>query len=213
MHCCGDSDGEAHVNPAAGELPPGGPPLRIVSLGALRERGAQPDFAGLSQIEAIFFSSSRTQSFPSAAARNSFRERWLGRYINSFPDDFLLAVVDGDEGPVIGYLAGCLADPARHPLFADIGYFAQIQDLTPRYPAHLHVNVDAAWRNHGIGALLVEAFCARAGQRGSSGVHVVTGAQSRNVGFYKRCGFRRLCSLSWSGSELVVLGRTLAHPA
>ena len=116
----------------------------------------------------------------------------------------------GAASPVVGYLVGCLEDPARTPRFADIGYFRELAPLTARFPAHLHINLTAACRSHGIGARLIAAFCAHAATRGARGVHVVTGRHQRNVRFYVRMGFL------WRGSvgagtprELVLLGREL----
>lgn len=185
---------------------------RVVPLRALeRELGGGLDNVRLAQIDSIFFASSKTQTFASPEAREVFREKWLGRLLTSYRNDFFVAL--GPEDQIIGYLAGCLDDPAQLPLFADIGYFAELSDLTRQYPAHLHINVDTDWRNRGIGSLLIEAFCTHARTAGSPGVHVVTGAPSRNVGFYQRSGFCQLRSLTWNGAEIVCLGRVLARAA
>jgi GNAT superfamily N-acetyltransferase len=159
------------------------------------------------QLDDIFFSSSATQSFDSEAARSQFRERWLGRYLQQWPDDFLVALASEEEA--IGYLAGCIGDAARMPEFADISYFRDLADLSARFPSHFHINVAASYRSAGIGACLVETFCDRAAESGAPGVHVVTAKASRNVGFYQRHGFRPLRSLTWNGVEVVMLGRTL----
>ena len=179
---------------------------RVIALSALeREMGKRADLAA---VDTIFFAASQTQSFASSAAKEAFRERWLGRYLEHYRENFFLAI--DPRGRIAGYLAGCLVDPSRQGLFADIAYFAEIADLTRDYPAHLHINVDASWRNRGIGALLIEAFCAHAAKAGAPGVHVVTGAHSRNGPFYARNGFRRLRSLLWNGAEIVCLGRRLS---
>jgi hypothetical protein len=56
---------------------------------------------------------------------------------------------------------------------------------------------------------MVEAFCAYAIAAGAPGVHVVTGAGMRNVGFYERLGFAEIVRFDWSGRPLVMLGRRL----
>ena len=184
--------------------------VRILSLQSLeRERGGPINAAELAQIDTIFFAASNTQQFADEGERGAFHERWLGRYLDRYRQHFFLAL--GPEGRVIGYLAGCLDNPAHQLLFADIGYFAALAALTQLYPAHLHINLDADWRNRGIGARLIEAFCAHAAAAGSPGVHVVTGAASRNVGFYQRTGFHQLRSFDWNNSRLVMLGRNLAR--
>jgi GNAT superfamily N-acetyltransferase len=184
--------------------------VRILSLRSLeQELGGLIDAARLAQIDAIFFAASNTQQFADQEERKAFRERWLGRYLDRYRDHVFLAL-DPEARP-IGYLVGCLDDPAHQPLFSDIGYFAILSDLTGRYPAHLHINLDADWCGRGIGAQLIETFCAHAVAVGSPGVHVVTSEGARNVRFYERCGFRPLRSFDWNASRLVMLGRDLAR--
>lgn len=175
---------------------------RIVPLGevalSVRQRA---------QIDAIFYDASATRAFSSETARTTFRERWLGRYFVHFPQDVWLAL--DVDGSVFGYLVGARNDPACDPLFADIGYFADLADVTPLYPAHLHINLAETARSQGIGAQLLEAFVARLRSDGVPGVHVVTGAGSRNRSFYARLGFEVVRELDWNGAAIVMLGRRL----
>jgi GNAT superfamily N-acetyltransferase len=183
---------------------------RIVPLVAYEhEMGCRIDAALEIAIETVFFAASNTQWFAHEGERNAFRERWLGRYLDHYRQHFFLAL--GPYERVVGYLAGCLDDPAHQPLFADIGYFPALADLTQLHPAHLHINLDAGWRDGGIGTRLIEAFCAHAAAAAAPGVHVVTGEGARNVRFYARCGFHPLRSFDWNASRLIVLGRTLSH--
>lgn len=179
-------------------------PLSVFEI----ELGGAIDASRLAQIDAIFFAASNTKQFADEPERDTFRERWLGRYLDRYRQHVFLALSPDEH--IIGYLAGCLDDPARQPLFADIGYFAALADITQLYPAHLHINLDAACRGRGIGARLIEAFCARAAASRCPGVHVVTGEGARNVRFYERCGFRSLRLIDWNASRLVILGRNLA---
>jgi GNAT superfamily N-acetyltransferase len=159
-------------------------------------------------IETIFFASSNVQQFDDAAERAAFRERWLGRYLDHWPEHVFVASTP--DARIVGYLAGCLADPATHPMFADIAYMPAFADLSRSYPAHLHINLDPGWRSGGIGTRLIEAFCAHATGR-VAGVHVVTGRTARNVGFYERNGFRllRTTRSPWGDAEIAFLARTL----
>jgi GNAT superfamily N-acetyltransferase len=161
----------------------------------------------LADIERIFFGASGRASFASAAARAEFHERWLGRYL--LHDRAHAFVARGDDGRIAGYLIGCVDDPAQTDRFDDISYFAELADLTARYPAHLHINLDTAWRNQGIGARLIAAFVEHAARRRVRGVHVVTGAAARNVGFYRREGFEPLRELGWNSARIVILGRSI----
>ena len=161
----------------------------------------------LKEVERILFLTSRRTTLSSDAARAEFQERWLGRYL--LHDRANAFVARAEDSRIAGYLVGCLDDPAHADRFDDIGYFADFADLTALYPAHLHVNLDAHWRSQGIGGRLVDRFAAHAAARRSRGVHIVTGASARNVSFYRRCGFEPLRELSWEGSPILFMGRTL----
>jgi GNAT superfamily N-acetyltransferase len=174
----------------------------IVRLASLKDRaGAE------AEVERIFFAASGTKAFASEAAREAFRERWLGRYLVHDAGHVFVAL--DEERRIVGYLVGCLDDPARTARFGDIGFFADFAGLTARYPAHLHVNLDEAARGSGIGGLLVEAFCEQVVAAGLPGVHVVTGKGVRNAGFYERLGFHERGAATFNGHEVVFLGRDL----
>jgi hypothetical protein len=81
-------------------------------------------------VENIFFATSRIQIFADEQARNSFKARWLDRYLNHYIDSFFIA--RSDDGWLIGYLAGCLENPMLNPLFNDLYYkaFAPFCDHT-----------------------------------------------------------------------------------
>lgn len=159
------------------------------------------------EIDAIFFAASATQFFPDASIKAAFRQRWLGRHLEQFPDCSFVAI--DATGSVVGYLVGALLDPARDPRFADIPYFAVLASHTARFPAHLHINLDARARNLGIGSRLIEAFASHARAHGTAGLHVVTAKASRNRTFYTREGFTLIAELGDPGSEIVMLGRRL----
>jgi GNAT superfamily N-acetyltransferase len=161
-------------------------------------------------LDVIFFEASATKSFASEKERATFRERWLGRYLVHEPQ-WAYVACDAD-GSVAGYLVGSIDDPRRSGRYGDVGYFLNFADLTESYPAHLHVNLAPTYRNRGIGADLIAAFAADAAKAGAIGLHVVTGAGSRNVHFYERNGFRELARATFNAHEVVFLGRSLARP-
>lgn len=159
-------------------------------------------------IDAIFFEASATKTFADEAVRAAFRERWLGRYLATFPEAAFIAV--DLHGNPAGYIVGSFADPAQLRMFNDIGYFGAIAHLTSRFPAQLHVNLAPAWRGRGLGASLVERFLQAAKTAGAPGVHIVTARGMRNARFYQANGFREEGSFVWNGKELIFLARTLA---
>lgn len=162
------------------------------------------------EIEAVFLEAAGSRTFETDEARLAFRERWLMRYLTHFPGEAFVARVPG--GSVIGYLTGCLDDPAKHALFADIPYFADFASLTGRFPAHLHINLTAGYRGGGIGRRLIEAFASHAAERGAPGMHAVTADGVRNNGFYLDCGFKRAATTQWNGKLIAFFARRLSQP-
>ncbi|MBI5242282.1 MAG: hypothetical protein HY922_01205 [Elusimicrobia bacterium] len=76
------------------------------------------------------------------------------------------------------------------------------------YPAHLHVNVDAALRGRGVGQKLMGAFIEDLRKAGVPGAHLVCG--ERPVGFYKRLRFDVLIRVETPpAGVLYVMGRSL----
>jgi ribosomal protein S18 acetylase RimI-like enzyme len=62
-----------------------------------------------------------------------------------------------------------------------------------RYPAHLHVGLDGAFRGLHLGRRLVETFLAQLSAAGVPGVHAVVLAENARGGrFFERLGFRPL---------------------
>ena len=157
-------------------------------------------------IDRIFFAASSVQSFRDARARAAFRWLWLGRYLAEEPEHAFVAL---SGATLCGYLVGSLADPAPRWEFRELSYFSDFAAETARFPAHLHINVDEGARGHGVGARLVERFAAHAAACGSAGLHVVTGAGMRNVGFYERLGFREVARAPRNGGTVVMLARGL----
>jgi GNAT superfamily N-acetyltransferase len=165
----------------------------------------------LPEIEAIFFESAVRKTFASEAEREAFRVRWLARYLARYPDDAFVAL--GAGGEAVGYLIGCPDSAATSAEFADAGYgpgmAPVVAEISARYPAHLHINMRADIRGLGVGQRLIEAYADRLRGGGVAGVHVVTGAQSRAVGFYRKCGFEPLTETPWPAPGTLALGRVL----
>ena len=190
-----------------GNNPPGERPITVEPLAALSPARR---FRALAGIDRIFFEASSVRSFESRSARIAFHWLWLGRYLVEEPAHAFVALEDGAAGcDVAGYLVGSLADPAPRPEFANLDYFAAFADVTARFPAHLHVNVCAARRGARIGEHLVAAFERHAAAAGAPGVHIVTGAGMRNVGFYERLGFHEVGRTPRGRGIVVMLAKPL----
>ncbi|MFZ0850896.1 MAG: GNAT family N-acetyltransferase [Hyphomicrobiaceae bacterium] len=162
--------------------------------------------AWLRQVEGIFFEASG-RTFAPGPEREAFRQRWLGRYLDTRGDPVLLAIV-GEM--VAGYLVGNLGNPAEQDRFLDLDYYGHFGPYCRRFPAHLHINLAPAFRGRGIGKALVDAFAALAAAAGAAGIHVVTGKGMRNVRFYESCGFATIGTAPWNGREVIFLGKSLS---
>lgn len=158
----------------------------------------------IAAIDAIFFEASSVRAFASEQARAAFRQRWLGLYLETWPEHVFLA--RDDDGMVAGYLLGCLIDPAQDHRFEDIGYFETFAAACAAYPAHLHINLAPAYRRRGIGADLIAAFAEQVRDAGVPGLHIVTSGDARNVGFYRQCGFSIIDETPWKGGAVVFMG-------
>lgn len=173
----------------------------------VRFRDVEPSDAVTRALDDIFFGASGTKSFASAAARADFRWRWLGRYLQTWPEDAFLAI--GADEAVTGYLIGSMVDPASDRAVRDLSYVNDFADLSRDYPAHLHINLAPHHRSAGTGARLVETFCTHAAAKRAPGLHVVTGQGMRNVGFYLRNGFEQAGATVWKERTLLFLARRL----
>jgi GNAT superfamily N-acetyltransferase len=158
-------------------------------------------------LDEIFFESSATRSFADEQTREAFRDRWLGRYLAHDPQWAYVALAT--DGALAGYLVGAVDDPGTAPRFADLGFAKTFAPQTAIYPAHLHVNLAPQFRNRGLGGALIAAFAADAVRAGAPGMHVVTGANSRNVRFYEKNGFRDVARATLNGHEVVMLARRI----
>jgi len=74
---------------------------------------------------------------------------------------------------------------------------------TAKYPAHLHLNIQAACRRQGLGRRLIEAFLRQLRQLGIPGVHLKTTSLNTAAGrLYEKMGFQvvdKRPSQQWSG--------------
>ena len=138
----------------------------------------------------IFFETAHIKVFESLPAQDAFYERWFGHYLETDPASFLVAL--DQKGVAIGYLAGCLDSfsEAARIIISDISFYTPAFCSALRdHPSHFHINVKPGHQGRGVGRQLISGFFQLCRDRGSRGIHVVTGAKSRAVDFYRTCGF------------------------
>ena len=159
----------------------------------------------LETAERIFFEASSKKTFSSDEEREAFRRRYFTVYADRDPEWFLLALDDSDQ--VLGYLAGTPSTREDHLSLNP--YLEGFRSVIGEFPAHLHINFCQAARGLGLGSRLLEDFESRLKAHSVTGVHLVTGAKERNVGFYARNGYSEASRLRIGASELVFLGKRL----
>ena len=138
----------------------------------------------------IFFETANITVFESLPAREAFYDRWFGHYLETDPASLLLAL--DQTGAAIGYLAGCLDSfsEAARIIISDIPFYTPAFCSALRdHPSHFHINVKPGHQGKGVGRQLMSAFFQLCRDQGSRGIHVVTGAKSGAVDFYRNCGF------------------------
>jgi len=70
---------------------------------------------------------------------------------------------------------------------------SQRQQLSENFPAHLHLNLAAGYRGHGIGRQLLEKFLEQARHAGVTGIYA--GVSDTNLAgqkFFERAGFSKV---------------------
>ncbi len=100
-----------------------------------------------------------------------------------------------EGGAAIGYLAGCVDSFSQRSriIIDDIAsYTPAFCSALRGYPSHFHINVKPGQQGMGVGRLLIARFFQLCRDRDSRGIHVMTGAKSRAVTFYRTCGFTPL---------------------
>jgi ribosomal protein S18 acetylase RimI-like enzyme len=164
----------------------------------------------------------------------SFANIWTSYYTDHEPESAFVAEL---EGHVVGYLLGCVdtnhgpspvaaltREAIRRVLFARRGtagfLWRSVWDTVrdggvpagelndPRWPSHLHTNLDPVARGRGVGTRLMQAWFARLRSVGSPGCHLGTLHENRTaIAFFERVGFSRY------GTPVIVPGMRLRSGA
>ncbi|MCP4912132.1 MAG: GNAT family N-acetyltransferase [Oligoflexia bacterium] len=137
----------------------------------------------LKEIKDIFFENSTVQSFKTNETKEAFYQKWLGRYVDHFENNFLIAI---EENQVLGYLCYCLDTHSFIEKFGALGGQGRFLENLNDFPAHLHMNSKVSGR--GIGKSLFHEFEKR--ERAQvSGIHIITSPDLGNVKFYEKMDF------------------------
>ncbi len=135
-------------------------------------------------VKEIFWKTSSVNVFGSISEKDDFFYKYLGYYIQSLNCFCYVSLI---ENYVQGYCCGhsnTFSDIELMKLQPHLGQFANIGKP---FPGHLHINIDPQEHGKGLGSLLINFVCKE--MKMISGLHIITGAQSRNKKFYKLNGF------------------------
>lgn len=158
------------------------------------------------QLQEIFFEASSVKTFRDQEHRENFFQRWLGVYLENYPEQVILAL-DSNESKLLGYLCYHTQSPLPGD-WAHPGTEAFV-DLSQEFPVHFHINCHHTTRGQGIGQQLV-GECLRRLEGGQyAGVHIITSPEQANVNFYLKLGFDQIVDrefktmmLRWMGKKL-----------
>ena len=158
-------------------------------------------------VQEVFFRTSTYGRSLKGSGRRDFFLAWAGWYMENFPEQTLL--IRNPEEKIIGYLVGCFDSASAEELFKCIFYYKTFACWYTEYPCHFHVNCHPDYQGVGYGEALVDRFGCDARAAGARGMHIVTGLDARNRGFYERLKFRPRDQKLIDGRPLVLLGKRL----
>lgn len=138
----------------------------------------------LSQVEEIFFESSTKKDFTSQKERDEFQWKYLGYYIQHFPELCWIAL---EADKVLGYLV-CAPETDTQEFYLIQPHLLKFKDQYERFPAHLHMNMHFESRGKGVGSLLLKHCFKELKTRRVNGLHILTGKDSKNREFYLKLG-------------------------
>ncbi|MEO0617807.1 MAG: GNAT family N-acetyltransferase [Pseudomonadota bacterium] len=149
--------------------------------------------------------------FVSANDKRIFLHTWINAYFQSAVEHVWIASRARDAA-IVGYLVGACSPPDHAHGLPGQFHVSVFRDLWRAFPAHLHINVTATARGHGVGGALIRAFLEDLRCRKIAGVHIVTVDGARNATFYRRAGFTVEHARSALERNLVFMGQHLAEP-
>lgn len=162
----------------------------------------------IAELKEIFFESSSKKDFKDKAEKEAFYDKYLGFYLTYYADFFWVAEAD----KILGYLAGSPStdDSRLHQIQPHLKVF---ESYFKDYPAHLHINLHSEARGMGLGGKLVNEFKKQLQESKITGLHIMTGTDSRNKSFYQRLGFDFEVTLNFLGNPILLMGSRMGITA
>lgn len=155
------------------------------------------------EVEEIFFESSAKKDFKTPEEKEAFYYKYLGFYLDKYPD--LALVAEGQR--VLGYTVGAL-DSKDHDLQKLQPHLNLFQEFFDKFPAHLHINCHALSRGMGIGSLLIKELEKLFKMHGAIGYHIMTSPDARSQDFYRKLGLNFEVIREFNGGQILFMGKT-----
>lgn len=163
-----------------------------------------PTSQDLSELREIYFESSSRKDFRDEADKEAFFDKYLGYYLDHYPEYVWVA----REDRILGYMIGA---PVSHDsdLYLIQPHLQVFETHFKNFPAHLHVNFHPMARGKGLGSKLFSELEKQFQGMKIRGVHIMTGPDSRNKNFYQRLGFNFEVTLDFKGTPILLMGKSL----
>ncbi len=158
----------------------------------------------LSELKDIFFESSTKKSFKDQAEKEAFFYKYLGFYLEHFPELCLVAV----DKKVLGYVVTS-PESISPELLSLQPHLRSFEEYFNKYPAHLHINCHVDSRGQGIGSKLISETEKKLSAMKIKGLHIMTGHDAANQSFYKKLGFNFQVVEDFQGSQILFMGKEL----
>lgn len=158
----------------------------------------------IEELREIYFESSSRKDFATADEKEAFYEKYLGHYLDHYPEYVWVA----REGRILGYM---IASPVTHDpeLYLIQPHLRVFEEFFEDFPAHLHVNFHPMARGMGLGSKLFSELEKQFQGMKIRGIHIMTGPDSRNKMFYQRLGFNFEKTLDFRGNPILMMGKSL----
>ncbi len=163
-----------------------------------------PTAKDLAELREIYFETSAKKDFRNEQEREAFFRKYLGHYLEHYAEYFWIAKSDR----ILGYMAG--SPVTRNEAFYELQpHLRTFESFYETYPAHLHVNFHSDARGMGLGSKLFLELEKQFQRMNITGVHIMTGPDSRNKSFYQRLGFNFEVTLDFQGTDILLMGKSL----
>lgn len=159
----------------------------------------------LTQLREIFFETSTVKDFKDDSSREAFFYKYLGFYLEHYPQFCFVAANDGD---VLGYIAGSPESLSPKLLYLQ-SHLEMFREELLKFPAHLHINFRREAQGMGFGRKLIVHLENELKNNDIKGLHIMTGPEAQNRFFYQKLGFTFQIVKDFQSSGILFMGKTI----